>query len=187
MDTLLETRPRSLDELAEVIRDALAKAEKAGMEWNIIAGEAMVEAHDYHFRKNLHGFWAWVERNFDYQRTQATRIMNYARRPPAERQAIENIAESERKLGRSPKGESSPKRAYHEPVEKILDTVDTEALRREAVKRRDELDQIRDLKEKIINVGYKTLASKLHPDVKGGSRHAMTLLNAARDGLKRHI
>ncbi len=142
MDTLLETRPRSLDELAEVIRDALAKAEKAGMEWNIIAGEAMVEAHDYHFRKNLHGFWAWVERNFDYQRTQATRIMNYAR---------------------------------------------PEALRREAVKRRDELDQIRDLKEKIINVGYKTLASKLHPDVKGGSRHAMTLLNAARDGLKRHI
>jgi hypothetical protein len=46
-----------------------------------------------------------------------------------------------------------------------------------------EQKQEADLKQQVINVGYRTLAPKLHPDT-GGSPEAMTRLNRVRDRLK---
>jgi len=194
MSALPEVRPRSLDELATVIKDALADWDRAGMEYKRVAGEAMNEAQDMHFAANPKGFWAWVERNFDLQRTQAQRYMDLANeinkipfRAREESQPYESVADFERSRGREPSGKRSPHRDYHEPVEKILNKVDVEALREEAERRSDELKQVRKLAEQIVDIGYKALASKLHPDKVGGSRHAMTLLNAARERLRRSV
>ena len=41
----------------------------------------------------------------------------------------------------------------------------------------------RDLAFKVIDIGFKVLATKLHPD-KGGSTEAMTRLNNIRQSLK---
>jgi hypothetical protein len=45
-----------------------------------------------------------------------------------------------------------------------------------------EQQQEADLKQQVINVGYRALAAKLHPDT-GGSPEAMTRLNQVRDRL----
>jgi curved DNA-binding protein CbpA len=44
----------------------------------------------------------------------------------------------------------------------------------------------RTLSLQLIDIGYKVLATKLHPD-KGGSPEAMARLNQVRDALKRHV
>jgi hypothetical protein len=41
-----------------------------------------------------------------------------------------------------------------------------------------------DLKQQVINAGYRALAATLHPDI-GGSREAMVRLNQLRDKLNR--
>ena len=49
--------------------------------------------------------------------------------------------------------------------------------------RDDEVRLHRELAEELIDIGYRTLATKLHPD-RGGSKIAMTRLNRIRDELK---
>ena len=49
--------------------------------------------------------------------------------------------------------------------------------------REDETKLHRDLADELIDIGYKALATKLHPD-RGGSRDAMARLNIVRDELK---
>jgi hypothetical protein len=51
------------------------------------------------------------------------------------------------------------------------------------LKREQERELQRKLALQLIDIGYKALASKLHPD-KGGSREAMSRLNAVRERLK---
>ena len=58
--------------------------------------------------------------------------------------------------------------------------------RQQAEAREREEKQQRALELKIINAGYKALATKLHPD-HGGSGEAMIRLNAARDRLKKTL
>jgi hypothetical protein len=48
----------------------------------------------------------------------------------------------------------------------------------------EEREAQRKLGLQLIEIGYKALASKLHPDKVGGSRDAMTRLNTVRDRLK---
>jgi hypothetical protein len=193
MNQELQIPPRPLDKLKELIMEDLVAAERAGHEYRVAAGEKMLEAQR-HFLSNPKGFWAWIVRNFDLGRVQAQRYMDYAiesnklasRRRPIT-QPFESIADFERKRGTLPKGESVPKRPYHDAVNKILSKIDPEALKRESERAREELSEIRNLAEQIVNAGYKVIASKLHPDVKGGSAHAMKLLNAARDRLRRAL
>jgi hypothetical protein len=77
------------------------------------------------------------------------------------------------------------KKDWHEPVKKILGRVDLDVLRQSELKRVEERDAEHKLALQLIDIGYKTLATKLHPD-KGGSRDAMARLNRVRDRLKMH-
>jgi curved DNA-binding protein CbpA len=41
--------------------------------------------------------------------------------------------------------------------------------------------------EELVNVGYRLLAAKYHPDKPGGSREAMEILNYVRAALKASV
>lgn len=186
---------RSLGELADLINEALDDAERAGMDSYRRAGTLLHEACDAHFSGEAKKpFWDWVERNCPLIAGSPRQGRRYMDLIPEERRRrrlgkkpFESIAESDRSRGWKPKGETSPKRDYHQPVEEILKKVDTDFLAEERMKRAQELEEIRKLMRQIIDIGFRALASKLHPDKRGGSRHAMTLLNHAKDRLRRAI
>ena len=49
--------------------------------------------------------------------------------------------------------------------------------------RDDEVRLHRELAEELVDIGYRALATRLHPD-RGGSKDAMARLNRVRDELK---
>jgi hypothetical protein len=62
-------------------------------------------------------------------------------------------------------------------VQQIVSTrVDVEALTQDRQSKAKEAQLARDLGLRLIDIGYKVLVTKLHPD-KGGSSEAMTRLN----------
>jgi hypothetical protein len=197
MSQALKTKPPSLAEYAELIKADLDAAEQAGLPFYIAAGEKLIEVRDMYFPENLKGLWAWGERNFGRKRDQLGRYIGMAEIKQKNEERIargrvplpipETTTEFDQSRGREPRGATSPYRDYHAPIEKILSRVDQEELARTAARQREELAKIRELAEQIITIGYKTLATKLHPDIKGGSAHAMKLLNAARDRLRRAL
>jgi hypothetical protein len=68
---------------------------------------------------------------------------------------------------------------WHDPVKKALGGIDVEVLKQDALKRQEERALQRKLALSLIDIGYKVLATKLHPD-KGGSEEAMARLNHVR-------
>ena len=61
--------------------------------------------------------------------------------------------------------------------------IDFAARHRADLERAEYQEFVADLANKIIDIGYKTLAVSLHPD-KGGQAHMMEKLNAARKLLR---
>jgi hypothetical protein len=68
---------------------------------------------------------------------------------------------------------------WHDPVKEAIGRVNIETLKQDALARQEERKLQRKLALSLIDIGYKALATKLHPD-KGGSREAMVRLNAVR-------
>jgi hypothetical protein len=73
----------------------------------------------------------------------------------------------------------------YKSVKKTVNQVDLTALRQGELDRQKERALQRGLGVQLIDIGYKALATKLHPD-KGGSQHAMARLNSVRERLKKH-
>jgi hypothetical protein len=85
-----------------------------------------------------------------------------------------------------------PDHTYTEPEDEVREKVrkSVEFSRRimaEAAVKRDESDAIRKLALQIVDVGFKLLSTKFHPDRRGGSADAMRRLNAARALLKGYL
>jgi hypothetical protein len=57
----------------------------------------------------------------------------------------------------------------------------------EAKTKLDEEEAIRKLALQIVDAGYRLLATRLHPDRRGGSHEAQRRLNAARTLLKGYL
>jgi DUF3102 family protein len=174
---------RPLQVLVPLIKAELEAGEAAGIEHYRRAGEMLLEAK----AQMPHGEWKpWLQRNFNRSYMTAT---NYMRLAMAHRE----VGEDKSKAGftfATLSEFTQPHRTthqpmWHEPVRQIVDRVDTETLnlRRDELKRVEERDAQRKLALQLIDIGYKVLARTLHPD-KGGSKAAMTRLNAVRDRLK---
>jgi DnaJ-class molecular chaperone len=69
------------------------------------------------------------------------------------------------------------------PLFEATRDVDVEAIAQEKQSRRDEVELHRELAQELIDIGYKALATRLHPD-RGGSKDAMARLNRVREELK---
>lgn len=175
---------RPLKVLVPMIRDDLRQgdeaSQRAALPYHRAAGEKMIEAKG----QMKHGEFAqWIKRNFKIGERQARLYMSYAR-ATADR---ENGAQEPRSLHqfRVDRGQRQTvyPQPWHQPVKEIINRVDVARISQESLKRAEERDLQRKLALQLIDIGYKALATKLHPD-KGGSREAMARLNTVRNRLK---
>jgi hypothetical protein len=185
---------RPLRVLVPLIQDDLKHgreaAERAGMPYYQAAGEKFIEAKS----QMKHGeFIPWLKREFGISHDQAKRYMNFAETLDGQNPLASgffSLSDHVRKTSNPnynmPQTVRPP--AYHEEVKQIVGRVDTETLnlKREDMKRQEERDAQRKLGLQLIDIGFKVLARTLHPD-KGGSREAMSRLNAVRERLKQCV
>lgn len=179
----------SLDKRAANIRNYLQQAkeaaEKAATPYFILAGEELLAVKG---ELSPGEFTGWVERNFDFTDRTARRYMALAVEikglPERTRVSAQTQADVLRAIGQPPQEEGA--RARDRAIRPILEKIDTNtlSLRRDELKRREEREAERQLALQLIDIGYKILAQKLHPDKPDGSREAMRRLNAVRDRLK---
>lgn len=178
---------RPLHVLVPLIKEDLQEAEeasqRAGLPYYRAAGEKMLEAKE----QVKHGeFQAWVKRNFKISPERARIYMRLAENQNGRAQPFSSLADFQRKeLGHQIPNSKSAPQSWHEPVKQILNRVDVDTLRDVELKRVEEREAQRKLALQLIDIGYKALATRLHPD-KGGSRDAMARLNEVRDRLKNH-
>jgi hypothetical protein len=177
---------RPLSVLVPLIKDDLEKAKEAGLPHYCDVGEKLIEAK---FQLRHGAFLPWVVRNFGMGRRQASEYMHLARKhrgtemgeviPISVRAAIGDARPDNPNYGKP-----APWRAdIDEKVKRALEQ--SKRLQDEALSRKQERDAESKLALQLIDIGYKALASKLHPD-KGGSRDAMSRLNRVRARLKQH-
>ena len=157
---------------------------KPGCHTTGAAGEKMIEAK----AQMGHGeFKPWIERNFSLSFNRASIYMNFASATSGKQKSrigdFSSLNDFAKATGHSSyKATPVTAQPWHEPVKQILGRVDIETLRDAELKRAEERNAERRLALQLIDIGYKALATKLHPD-KGGSRGAMARLNHVRDRL----
>jgi hypothetical protein len=168
---------RTLKALVPLIKADLDRGDEAGLEYYRRAGDKLREARDQVAGQRWTG---WLSKNFELSPTTARRYMR-----------LSEIAED--KPGRLD-GEMTMHAVIgerHTRTPRLSDVkvnmprvhVDRDLLSPEQETRRDEIRLHRDLALELIDIGYKALATRLHPD-RGGSKDAMARLNRVRIELK---
>jgi len=193
---------RPLKVLVQLIREDIASAEQAAQEaaeqaakpWYLSAGEKLCEAK-VHFPKKTY-FYEWATREFGKSETAIRNWVRYAeeehggepqyyledttplRAEAPQQKEYKTLSEvtDARPPGHRP--------AWHEPVQKVTNRINFKVLAQEQQEKKKEEKLCHQLAMQLIDIGYKVLASKLHPDKPGGSREAMVRLNKVRDILK---
>lgn len=169
---------RPLKVLVPLIQNELEAGDNAGIEHYRRAGEMLIEAKE----QVEHGEWkGWIERNFHLSATTARRYM----------QLVAATQNNRRRLFSTMSEAVEPHRAHHQtswhqPVQEIASRVNVAALAKEQLDKEREQQLLHKLGHQLIDIGYKVLSSKLHPD-KGGSSEAMSRLNKVRSILKESI
>ena len=170
---------RPLKILAPLIKDELVAGDSAGIEHYRKAGEMLLEAKE----QVEHGEWkGWVDRNFHLSYKTATRYMALTGTSKQKGRA-RHFSSMREALGDAGGGKHSGKISWQQPVQQIASRVNVEALAKEQQDREREAALLHKLGHQLIDIGYKILSSKLHPD-KGGSSEAMARLNKVRSILK---
>lgn len=165
---------RPIKTLVPLIKDELAEADAAGLEHYRQAGEMLIEAKD----QISHGSWSpWLKKNFELSQDTARRYMRLARIDDFKTVLKDGIGLYEaigQKQGR----------AKWKPLFEATDRVNVTRLADERQTRDHEIKLHRELALKLIDLGYRAMATRLHPDSRGGSKDAMRRLNVVRDELK---
>jgi hypothetical protein len=180
---------RPLRILVPLIKEDLQNGDEAalqaGMPYYEAAGKKMLEAKP----QMSHGeFGPWLKRNFNKSRDQCERYMQLAiatadRQNPRTRN-LSSLRELDRHTGRDPRPTGGAvRREYTVPVDIVLErAANIRNLHEESLKREVERKAERRLATELIEIGYKVLATKLHPD-RGGSHEAMKRLNHVKNHL----
>lgn len=176
------TISRPLKILIPLIQADLERGDRAGMEYYADAGEKMIEAKE----QVAHRYWGtWLSKNFAVADRTAQRYMRLARlratnvenrRGPAVLPTSLNEMDGDTKRERN---QRHSERAY----KAVLRDLETDLYAQERQTRDDEVRLHREIALELIDVGFKALATRLHPD-RGGSKEAMARLNRVRDELK---
>lgn len=165
---------RSLPVLVPLIQEELAAANRISLEHQRRAGELLLEA-----REQIAAFkWGkWLSKNFDLSRATAYRYMALAERIQQDPDIVSHGRQSARRItGRV-------ERPQWQPVFKAANNIDVDEFKEVRQARAEEVQLHRDLALELIDIGFKALATRLHPD-RGGSKDAMRRLNRVRDELK---
>jgi hypothetical protein len=176
------TITRPLKMLIPLIQSELQQGNSAGHEHYRRAGEMLIEAKE----QVAYGGWGrWLQKNFALHQTTANDYIRLARKhrefeggalkvPPTSLRDASGDTERERQHR-----QSSQQQAFR----RVLRDVAAETFVQERQARDDEIELHRELAVELIDIGYRALATKLHPD-RGGSKEAMARLNRVRDELK---
>jgi Protein of unknown function (DUF3102) len=167
---------RPLKILVPLIKDELSAAHQAGLEHYRHAGELLLEAKS----QFPHGAWSrWLTKNFELSHKTANRYMGLARK------FVKFVPGDEFRTLKDAIGER-PSRAAGQKVHHTV-RIDTgsflEEFRKREAQREAENKRHRDFAFQLIDLGYRALATRHHPD-HGGSTDAMACLNRVRDELK---
>jgi hypothetical protein len=171
---------RPLRVLVPLIKQSLARIDGAGLEFKRETGALLIETKDSD--QVSRGSWgAWLNRHFHLSARTAQEYMQLARKmgEPENRGAA---ASSLREVT----GHTARDREHRDarrPLFEAMAEVDVEALTQQKQTRQDEVKLHRELAEELIDIGYKALATRLHPD-RGGSKDAMARLNRVREELR---
>jgi hypothetical protein len=178
----VRTVARPLKVLIPMIQSELQEGNDAGREHYLRAGQMLIEAKDL---VGYGGWGRWLKKNFDLSDRTASTYMRWARehdkigRQPSEvpyRSLHEMTGGTERRREQS---QSKTDQAFR----RVLRDISRDDFIQERQARDDEMKLHRDLALELVDLGYRGLATKLHPD-RGGSKEAMARLNRVRDELK---
>jgi hypothetical protein len=182
---------RSLSDLVPLIRVELKLAEEAAQaaawpHW-LKVGAYLLEAKVSFGGDKQREFVPWTRRTFKISDDQRNRWMRgAANATPDMEKPGGRVSPLESYLKGTGYEKGSPSRSWHDPVKKIVSTVNLKALQQDELDRKEERELQRKLANKLIDIGYKVLAAELHPDKKGGSAEAMSRLNEVRARLKQY-
>jgi hypothetical protein len=174
---------RPLKVLVPLIQEELVAGSEAGMEHYVKAGRMLNEVKDS--GQVPYGSWGkWLKSNFTLSRDTANDYMRVARK-------VDEPGSSCRELPTSITSVVDPPRTIKSITKKNklkslfdgVDKVNVTRLTDERKSREDEVKIHRELALQIIDLGYRAMATRLHPDT-GGSRDAMSRLNTVRHELK---
>jgi Protein of unknown function (DUF3102) len=176
---------RPLRILVSLIKEDLEQVRKAedeaGMPHKRAVGEKMIEAKS----QLQHGeFKAWIERNFKITMRSAQYYMSLVeveKRTGVRFSSLDDLRRRHHGEDRTPGSRRDA--AWQAPIKEAIGRVNVEALKQDALAKQEERALQRKLALSLIDIGYKALAAKLHPD-KGGSREAMIRLNRVRELLR---
>jgi hypothetical protein len=155
-------------------------AETASVPYKISIGEKLIEAKG----QTKHGEWHnWLRRNFDLTKATAAIYMRMAEATKSNAGVtFTSVRGFHRQTQPNYRGNVRPPDWLPEMKDR-MERVNVERLAKPVVDEEVEDKLERKLALDLIDIGYRALASKLHPD-KGGSKDAMSRLNTVRENLK---
>jgi hypothetical protein len=177
---------RPLKVLVPLIQEELIAGNEAGMEHYIKAGRMLNEVKDS--GQVPYGSWRrWLKDNFTLSHGTANDYMRIARRVEEEGSScIASYTTIDSALGREREQRTIKSITKKNKLKSLFDSVDRVNVTRLADERHDREHEIklhRELALQLIDLGYRAMATRLHPDA-GGSRDAMSRLNTVRHELK---
>jgi Protein of unknown function (DUF3102) len=173
------TLSRPLKVLIPLIQADLEHGDRAGMKYYADAGDKLLEAKE----QIAYGYWGtWLSKNFTLSAQQARLYMRYARLRVENEAGGFGLPSSLTEM-RGETKRAQKRRSAENSYKAILRDLEADLYAQEQQTRTDEVKLHRDIALELIDVGFKALATRLHPD-RGGSKEAMARLNRVRDELK---
>jgi hypothetical protein len=170
---------RPLKVLVPLIQGELQQGDTAGREHYRRAGEMLIEAKDS--GQVAHGSWSrWLTKNFDLSQRTAQIYMQWAREM---RTGSSHFSSMYQMRGGTDRDREERTSTQQKQFRRSMREITRDDFVQERQRRDDELQLHRDLAMQLIDLGYRALATRLHPD-RGGSKEAMARLNIVRDELK---
>jgi Protein of unknown function (DUF3102) len=173
---------RPLKVLIPMIQSELQQGNAAGQEHYRIAGEMLIEAKE---QVGYGGWSRWLTKNFDLSIRTAQEYMQWARKHEQLRAGGAHVPylSLRETRGSTERAREDRQSKQQQDFRRILRDVARDEFVQERQARDDEVKLHRDLAEELVDIGYRALATRLHPD-RGGSKDAMMRLNTVRDALK---
>jgi hypothetical protein len=173
---------RPLKVLIPMIQSELRQGDSAGQDHYRRAGEMLIEAKD---QVGYGGWSRWLTKNFDLNHGTANRYMRWARIHINAAGNKVPFASMRELRGTTDRDREERQSKQQQAFKRVMRDVARDDFVQERQERKDEQALHQDLAVELVEIGYRALATRLHPD-RGGTKDAMARLNRVRDELK-HI
>jgi hypothetical protein len=180
MATRRQSIARPLKVLVPLIQAKLVEVDNAGLESKRETGDLLIEAK----AQVALGSWGpWLNRHFHLSARTAQEYMQLARKMEESETRADGAPPKSLTEARGGTERDRARRAAWQPMFAAARDVDVKALAQDRQSQKDEIRLHREIALELIDIGWKALAARLHPD-RGGSPLAMRRLNRVRDELK---